>query len=261
MDGDALTVIWVVNGVAYQTNNVPGGPPPTSATLTFTGNFMIGTHTVTVLASDGHFAPTVCSTAVTVGDSVPPTITCPQDLIVATDPAQCSAKVNFTVTATDNCSVPTVTCVPASGTSFPKGVTTVNCTANDAAGNQSGCSFRITVQDRQNPVIQNLSATPSMLFPANHQMVPVTIRVDATDNCGFVMSRIVSVTSSDPISGTGRGDRAPDWQITGPLTVSLRAEFSDPSYSRVYTITVETRDTMGNTSRRSVIVTVPARRL
>jgi hypothetical protein len=259
MDGDALTVVWFVNGVAYQTNNVPAGASAASVMLTFSGNFMIGTHTVTVVASDGRFPPTTCSTTVTIGDSAPPVIACPEDLILAADPGQCSAVVNYTVAATDNCGVPAVTCLPASGTSFPKGVTIVNCTATDAAGNQSACSFRITVQDRQPPVIQSLAATPSLLFPANHEMVPVTIRVTASDNCGIVTSRIVSVTSSDPISGTGRGDRAPDWQITGPLNVNLRAEVSDPSRSRIYTITVEARDGGGNTARRSTIVTVPAR--
>jgi hypothetical protein len=260
MDGDALTVVWFVNGVAWQTNNVPASLPSVSATLAFTGNFMIGTHTVTVVVSDGRFAPTACSTTVTVGDSVPPIIACLEDRIVATDPGQCSAVVTYTVTATDNCSAPAITCLPASGTSFPKGVTTVNCTATDAAGNQSRCSFRVTVQDRQPPVIQSLNAMPSVLLPANHEMVPVTIQVTAGDNCGAVTSRIVSVTSSDPVSGTGRGDRAPDWQITGPLNVNLRAELSDPSRSRTYQIIVETRDTGGNTARRSTIVTVPARR-
>jgi hypothetical protein len=54
--------------------------------------------------------------------------------------------VNFTATATDNCTVPpTVVCTPASGSSFPLGTTTVTCTATDVSQLMSTCSFTVTV--------------------------------------------------------------------------------------------------------------------
>lgn len=40
----------------------------------------------------------------------------------------------------------TVTCTPATGTSFPAGTTVVTCTAADAAGQQAGCTFPVTVR-------------------------------------------------------------------------------------------------------------------
>ena len=47
--------------------------------------------------------------------------------------------------ASDNCSGVTVTCNPPSGSVFAAGTTTVNCTARDASGNTTSCSFTVTV--------------------------------------------------------------------------------------------------------------------
>jgi hypothetical protein len=47
--------------------------------------------------------------------------------------------------ASDRCSSVTVTCNPPSGSVFPAGSTTVNCTARDASGNEASCSFTVTV--------------------------------------------------------------------------------------------------------------------
>jgi hypothetical protein len=47
-----------------------------------------------------------------------------------------------------------VTCTPASGSKFPLGTTTVNCTATDTAGNEGIGSFKVTVQDTIKPVIE-----------------------------------------------------------------------------------------------------------
>jgi hypothetical protein len=89
-------------------------------------------------------------------------------------------------------------------------------------------------------------------------MIPVTIIVDASDECGAAVTcRIVSVTSNEPIDGLGDGDTSPDWQITGNLTVALRAERSGAGRGRVYTITVVCADPSGNTTTSTVTVTVP----
>ena len=65
LDGDPIQVIWQINGIAQQTNNVPGTPPVTSATVGFSEVFPVGTNTVTVVASDGK-AVTTCGTLVVV---------------------------------------------------------------------------------------------------------------------------------------------------------------------------------------------------
>src|SRR5207244_15703 len=61
--------------------------------------------------------------------------------------------VSFLASFTDNCPGGSIVCVPASGSSFPKGTTNVVCTATDASGNSSNCSFTVTVNDSQSPSI------------------------------------------------------------------------------------------------------------
>jgi hypothetical protein len=85
-------------------------------------------------------------------------------------------------------------------------------------------------------------------------MVPVRISVNASDDLGDVMSRIVSVTCNEPF---GRGRRPVDYQITGPLTLNLRATRLGQNRGRVYTILVETVDNAGQTAQAQVRVTVP----
>jgi hypothetical protein len=69
------------------------------------------------------------------------TITCPANVTQSTDPGQNSAVVNYPApTTTGACG--TVTCTPASGSTFPAGTTTVNCSTS--AG--PACSFTVTVK-------------------------------------------------------------------------------------------------------------------
>ena len=96
--------------------------------------FPVGTTTVTCTSSAG---PT-CQFTVTVTDDQPASITCPPNQTVSNDPNQCGAVVNYPPpTITDNCpGTFTATCVPASGSFFPVGTTTVTCTVD--GGRASG---------------------------------------------------------------------------------------------------------------------------
>src|SRR5262249_18491298 len=51
-----------------------------------------------------------------------------------------------------------VSCVPASGSTFALGSTTVTCTATDAHGNSSSTTFHATVVDTTAPTITNVPA-------------------------------------------------------------------------------------------------------
>src|SRR5207253_4453639 len=90
---------------------------------------------------------------VTVNDTERPVPSCPGPITVSTAPGQCTSNVSFTATFTDNCPGGSILCVPPSGSSFPKGTTNVVCTATDASGNSSNCSFTVTVNDNQVPTI------------------------------------------------------------------------------------------------------------
>jgi hypothetical protein len=106
------------------------------------------------------------------------------------------ALVKYVASATDNRdAAPVVSCVPASGTAFVIGETSVTCTATDAAGNTATGSFTVTVRDPFPPILT----------------VPAPIRVDATAFSGAVVSYSATaadnadpnpVVSCDPASGT-----------------------------------------------------------
>jgi len=72
-DGDALTVLWTVNGRNVQTNNVPASDPPAAANVSFAATLPLGTNVVGVAVTD-QTNTVVCSTLITVVDTTPPVI-------------------------------------------------------------------------------------------------------------------------------------------------------------------------------------------
>src|SRR6185369_4842260 len=117
-------------------------------------SFPLGVTTVTNTATDASGNISTCTFTVTVLDTQPPVIICPSNLVLAANAGRCSrSNVTFTVNATDNCSVANLVSSPASGSTFPLGVTTVTNTATDASGNTSTCTLTVTIRDYENPVI------------------------------------------------------------------------------------------------------------
>jgi rhamnogalacturonan endolyase len=123
----------------------------------------------------------------------------------------------------------------------------------------------ITHLDTLAPAFSKLLPSRHFLWPASGRLVPVSIRAELVDLIdASPIARIVGVSSDaddDAPHGGGQGrdhghrDR-PDFVITGPLTVSLRAEPNEHS-ARTYIIDVEGRDASGNTLMQSVEVKVP----
>ena len=143
--------------------------------------------------------------------------------------------------------------------SLPLGTNTLGVAATDSTGNTTSCSSTVIVVDTIAPIITAVSANPNVLRPPNHKMVAVRVRATVTDDCGATTWRIISVSSNEPVNGTGDGNTSPDWEITGDHTVNLRAERSGKNKAgRIYTITVRAADAAGNLSdSRTVRVTVP----
>ena len=177
---NAVTVVWFVDGTAYQTNDLAAGTTaPAAALVTFSGMFAIGEHEVVVSASDGG-----------------PAVSCTNTLEIVADAP---------------------------------------------------------------PVITNITANPRVLWPPNHKMRRIQLNVQATDDCGAVTSRVVSVASNEPERGPGSGNHAPDWIIgQDGQSLALRAERSGRNKNgRIYTVTIATTDTGGNTTNGTVTVIVP----
>lgn len=77
-------------------------------------------------------------------EGVPPTITCPSNIVVGT--ACSNAQVYFDVTASGGlCSNVSLVIDPPSGSFFPVGTNTVTAVATDCCGNSNSCSFTVTV--------------------------------------------------------------------------------------------------------------------
>jgi hypothetical protein len=120
--------------------------------------------------------------------------------------------------------------------------------------NRSGVAYAFEA-DIEPPVIKSITAKPDSLWPPNNSMRAVEIIVDANDDCGETHCRITSVVIKEESRSKGGSARSADWEITGDLSVNLRATPSRHGQNRVYAITVECQDDTGNVA--SSIVEVP----
>ncbi len=185
----------------------------------------------------------------------PPVALC-QDVTVPAN-ASCQASVSVNNSSSDPDGDPiTLSQLPPSP--YGLGLNSVTLTATDEKGASASCQATVRVLDQTPPSIRSLAASPTVLWPPNHQMVPVNVTLAASDGCDTAPScRITSVRSNEPVNGLGDGDTAPDWEITGNLGLKLRAERFGKGNGRVYTITAMCTDASGNSSTKTTTVTVP----
>ncbi len=221
-------------------------------------------------------------------DTTPPVIPPLANLTIeatSSSGAVVSYAVPDAIDAVDG-AVPLV-CAPASGSTFPMGTTTVQCSATDCTGNSATATFNVTVRDTTPPVIGPVVASPQVLWPPNHQMVPIAVSYVVTDNTGATCT--LAVASSEPENARGDGNtagnarvmdarrqppaprtatasgsasRSPantpgDWLIIDAANVLLRAERAGTGHGRVYAITVTCADAYGNASTAAASVAVP----
>ncbi|MCS3797914.1 family 10 glycosylhydrolase [Niastella sp. OAS944] len=259
-----------------QLSKVQASSPVTITQLPAAGTIVSGQQVtpVTLIATDAGGNTDTCSFLVTTVDHELPVINSPVltvsnggTLILSTDSASCSftAGNQLDITATDNCddsllisytlTTNGVTAAPVqsntlSGVVFAKGSTLVNWTVADHAGNTATYSYTVVVNDTESPLITNISATPTQLWPPNHKLRDVTIDYTLTDNCG-------GVTSSLAITSNEAAGNEPDWVIVDAHHIKLRAERSNLTKARVYSIAITATDSAGNSSTASTQVSVP----
>jgi hypothetical protein len=258
-DGDPLTYTWSAPGVTWDDDN----------SATPTGNFPHGTTVVTLEVSDGIETDTD-QVNVTIEDTTPPMITCPDPITiecndhcsgggVPKDDAQLSAFYTA-VSATDICDTsPDIT--DDSPNCFPVGTTQVIFTATDDHTNAASCTTSVTVEDTTPPEITVVLNRDS-LWPPNHKLADITAEVTVTDICDpnptFVLT---SITSDEPDNGLGDGDTANDIQEadygTADTAFLLRSERAGGQDGRKYTIIYTASDISGNTTPDTVCVFVP----
>jgi len=114
--------------------------------------FSLGSTLVTWTATDANGNSDQATQTVSVVDTTPPALNVPANLALnATSSA--GATVTFDASATDLGGTLTAACVPASGSVFPVGTTTVRCTASDSSGNSAEDEFRTTVHGAPNQIV------------------------------------------------------------------------------------------------------------
>ena len=191
---DAGNCTAVVNyATPVGTDNCPSPTTVQTAGLPSGATFPIGTTTNTFEVTDGVGNTASCSFTVTVVDNEAPTINCPSNITVNTDAGNCTAVVNYTApVGTDNCPGATTTQIAGlpSGSTFPIGVTTITFEVTDGVGNTNSCSFTVTVNDNEDPVI----TCPSDIAQCD-PVVTFTTPV-GTDNCsGVTTTQIAGLPS------------------------------------------------------------------
>lgn len=131
----------------------------------------------------------------------------------------------------------------------------VTLTVTDDEGAADAAPAVVTVVDATPPVV-SFDLETTTLWPPNHKMVKVATGISAVDVCDAGAAVAVSVTSDEPVNGTGDGNTAPDWELVdGDLY--LRAERDGKGDGRVYTITIVATDGSGNSTTVTATVDVP----
>lgn len=126
-------------------------------------------------------------------------------------------------------------------------------TCRDVSSDPSclGVNSEASVRHVVPPTITSISATPSVLWPPDNNMSPVSVSVEAFDNSDPTPGcQITNVESNEPIDGTG-------WQITGPLTLDVLAQRLGTGIGRKYIFTVTCTNSSQLTSSATISVFVP----
>ena len=225
LSGDAGVVTVAIPNVtgAATTSDLSGTAVLSQAPAAGSGTMGLGSHSVTVTSQDGSGNVSMCLATVNVVDLTPPALD-PDDVSAEATGAT-GAMVTFAPTATDNAGAATVSCVPASGSTFALGNTTVTCTATDGAGNTSQAPFTVTVVDTTPPVIPALSnLSAEGMSPAGAAVAYVVpAAVDAVSG-NVALNCVEASGSTFPL---------------GPTTVTCTAtDARGNSSTRTFTVTV-----------------------
>jgi surface protein len=234
----------------YSDNCPGGGAAILPGSLPSGSAFPKGLTLVSWQATDATGLTAICQFTVTVNDAQLPNISCPSNITSGTAPGLCTATVTYsTPTATDNCAGVTAAHLSGgiSGAVFPKGQTVVTWRATDAAGLTKTCTFRITVNDTENPAITCPTVAPTTTTANSCSSAPVTyVAPTATDNCGSLT--VVR------ISGPASGSSLP----TGTTNVVWRAvDGAGRSSTCSFSVTVNDVTPPAITCPQSVSVTAP----
>ncbi|MFN8295865.1 MAG: HYR domain-containing protein [Chitinophagales bacterium] len=207
-----------VNYSNSSTDNCSGQTIAQTAGLPSGSTFPIGTTLNSFKVTDASGNTATCSFSVTVTDNQAPAITCPANITVNSITGTCAAPASYVApVGTDNCPGQSTSQIAglASGASYAVGTTTNTFRVTDASGNSASCSFTVTVEDHEAPVITNC---PVDLFrPTAPGVCYANVSVGAltaTDNCGAVTIINSKTGTSNASAQYTKGITQVDWTVT-----------------------------------------------
>jgi len=231
-----------------------GSPLLAPANMGPGSEFAVGTTTfITYTQADASGNLGICSFSITVEDTEGPTMDCPSDIVISTDPGMCVASLSgYDVLSEDNC--PGIVSEYAIfndnlelwdlGDAFPLGTTQVRYEAEDAIGNTTTCEFTVTVEDTEGPTFTYCPADIVYYIVGNNCSFPVSWTQpnisNATDNCGSIVS------FDGPVSAPTAGLTSGSMFVTGTTTITYTA--TDDSGNEGYcTFTIQILDSTAPT--------------
>lgn len=117
--------------------------------------------------------------------------------------------------------------------------------------------FEGYVADSEPPQL-SVTATPSVLWPPNHELVAIQVDIQVSDDVDPNPEvSLVSVTSNEGDDLIGDGHTTNDIQVGAGGEIHLRAERSGTGTGRVYTLTYSAVDDAGNRAEATTQVVVP----
>jgi hypothetical protein len=183
--------------------DVVDGPVSATCTPASGSTFPLGTTAVNCSATDAHGNTATGTFDVTVVDTTPPTLTLPADQqLEATGPNGAAATFAASALDTVDGALP-VTCSANFGDTFPLGITTVNCSVSDAAGNEASGSFVIIVEDTTAPIITFDSRTAANGNGWNNG--DVTVNWSCSDVVGVVSASVSQTVSTEGTNQSATG--------------------------------------------------------
>ncbi|MFN8344324.1 MAG: choice-of-anchor D domain-containing protein [Spirosomataceae bacterium] len=219
-----LTVSNITSSNSLFTASSVATTPITGGTsTTFTVTFAPTTSgvqnaVITVINDDCDEANYNFSVTGTGSCTAPAFTACPGNQTAGTA-GSCSATVNYTATAS-GIPASAVTYVfsgatvesgsgTGSGSVFNKGVTTVTLTAANGCGSNATCSFTVTVNDTEAPVL-TCSSNQTLTTPSGICTADYTLADPISDNCsgatwGYTLSGATTGSGSTIADGSGSG--------------------------------------------------------
>ena len=235
------TLTWAMTGATVATS------PAAGINQVGTYTFNTGVTTVTYTVKDGAGNQATCSFTVTILDNIPPTITCPEDVVTTTSAdgtGDCTTTANLGIpTTSDNCSVSGVvakvggvTIDPTTYT-FPIGLTTVTWIVTDGSGNTANCDQTVTVTDNEAPaftVPNDVTICRASDCSFDTDTLITGYPTDESDNC--TPSSLLNATYTDDASGmidcNSSGFILRTWtllDVTGNATVKVQTIWVEPT--------------------------------